>query len=281
MRMLRPLRLAALPLAGTLVLAAFQLPPADFVRPAPTPAPAALASAPSHDDEIALRFLGRVEGSVRIELDASGARWTEVAWPTDPGAVLFAGRAWTPAREPFLANEGERAFLPADVDFASARLVRLHGRDTVAVRADEQGATLLLADTPNGSDLYEFELRLARRPRAAVLAIEARIDGSDELVIQADGAHWVHRHWGWPEGAVRMGDRLWSPTENAHLPNAGDTRFLPQGVDLSSARLLSSSGRDLVALEVGAQQLVVRFADGPPGAADYSLRIGFGPLKQR
>ena len=33
--------------------------------------------------------------------------------------------------------------------------------------------------------------------------IEARIDGSDELVIDAHGARWTHKHWGWPEGEAK------------------------------------------------------------------------------
>jgi hypothetical protein len=60
------------------------------------------------------------------------------------------------------------------------------------------------------------------------------------------------------------------------LQNAGSHLFLPAGVDLSTARIINRTGRDLATLWADEQVLWVWFADNPNGADTYELEIRFG-----
>lgn len=221
-----------------------------------------------------LRLVARVEGSERVELSRDGARWTSLGSAPPSGAVLLGERAWTPATNELWAE----ALLPDDADLASARVEVLAGRDQVALEVVGDRLVLRIVDTPAGSDLYELEIVVDRRVAcASELVVAARIDGSDELWLSPDGARWVHRFGEWPEGPVCIGGRSWTPTaESPDLPADAETPLLPAGVDLSTARAVSRSGRDLVALEVRGDSLIVRFADEPAGADEYRIAIRFG-----
>ena len=105
---------------------------------------------------------------------------------------------------------------------------------------------------------------------------DRRIDGSDRLVINSDGASWEHKFWAWPT-AVSLNDVRWDPKENSYLANDGVTRFLSPDIDFSTARILGRSGRDLVAMERQVDGVVIVFADNPVGRAEYEVSIGFEP----
>lgn len=137
--------------------------------------------------------------------------------------------------------------------------------------------TVRIADSPSGSDSYAFTILLDPIGPAAELYIRATIDGSDELLITADRATWTHHHYAWPKGEVLINDPLWDPRKDRTLANTGKTRFLPAGVDFRSARVVDYTGRDLAAIEAAADHLLVRFVDTPRGAAEYQVRIRFGP----
>ena len=68
----------------------------------------------------------------------------------------------------------------------------------------------------------------------------------------------------------------WPVEQTNVLQNAGSNLFLPYGVDLSTARILSRKGRDLATLWAEDQALWVWFADSPNGSDYYELEIGFG-----
>jgi hypothetical protein len=106
------------------------------------------------------------------------------------------------------------------------------------------------------------------------LTIAAAIDGSDELRVSRDGARWMHRHWDPPQ-EVKLGSVVWNVREQPFLPNQGPTRFLPDTVDLGTARVIRRQGRDVVSLEVRDAAIVVSFADTPEGSAPYELTIRF------
>lgn len=226
---------------------------------------------------VRLTFSGRIDGSEKIVIGAEAARWENLHWGTSRTTVHLGGVAWTPSENPVLSNRGPTAYLPVDVDFTTARLVKTHGRDVVALITGPTSVTVRIADGPNGTDLYEFSVVLERARRYAELSIRATIDGSDEILVTSEKATWRHRHWGWPRGEVLLNDTPWDPRRRPELPNAGETRFLPEGVDFATARVVRVVGRDLAAVETAADRLIVRFADTPVGTDVYEVVIRFGP----
>lgn len=74
---------------------------------------------------------------------------------------------------------------------------------------------------------------------------------------------------------MRLNGVAWEPRVNPVLANDGQTRFLPEGVDLYRARLVSRSGRDYAGIEPGPDGLVLRFIDSPNGPAPYRLVVAF------
>ena len=223
----------------------------------------------------AVRFLGRIEGSDRIEITPEGARWVNVAWGTHAGSVLLGDRAWNPAADPFLANDPNAPWLPPDVDLGSAELVRIHGRDQVVLERAAGRLVVQVSDTAPGSDLYEFELRFPLAGAAFELEIVAPIDGSDTLRIDAEGFTWAHHFYGWPTGPVLLNGQPWQPSEDAPHFAGGREPILPPGLDFGSARVLSKGGRDLISVEAREDHVLVRFADNPNGSSEYRVRIGF------
>ena len=236
------------------------------------PSPASTGPTP-----VRLTFEGRIDGSERIVIDARRARWENLFWGASDSTVQLNGVAWTPCRNAVLTNEGKTQYLSVPVNFASARLEQTKGRDTVAILPGPHSVTVRIADSPPGSDVYAFSILLDPVGPAAELYIRAMIDGSDELLITADRATWTHRHYDWPKGKVLIDDVLWDPKKDRTLPNSGETRFLPKGVALRSARVVDFTGRDLAAIETADDRLLVRFVDTPGGAAEYAVRIRFGP----
>jgi hypothetical protein len=226
---------------------------------------------------VRLTFSGRIDGSERIVVGAEAARWENVHWGTSRTTVHLGGVAWSPREQPVLPNAGDTTYLPVDVDFSTARLVKTAGRDVVALHAGPTSVTVQVADGPNGTDLYEFSLLFEPLPPYAELSLRATIDGSDEILVTAEKATWRHRHWGWPQGDVLLNDGTWDPRRSREVLNQGVTRYLPDGVDFATARVVRATGRDLAAVEIEEDRLTVRFADTPVGAAVYEVVIRFGP----
>ncbi len=106
------------------------------------------------------------------------------------------------------------------------------------------------------------------------LKVSAVIDGSDRLIITQEGARWEHVDWDWATN-VRVNGIPWSPQQSRELKNAGETRFLPPNIDFSTARVVARHGRDMVAMEVEPDKVIVNFDDSPNGRAPYSIDIVF------
>jgi hypothetical protein len=241
---------------------------------------------PAAPDEIVLSFRGLIDGSDRIQITPTGATWRHLYWQMPPEPVTLNGIAWDPSRRRTLENQGETRFLPRPVDFASARLKRIRGRDTVALERGEEGVVIHINDTPFEASLYEFQVvfrprnstaggKDGARARRPTLQVVAEIDGSDELHVDARGARWVHREWEWPR-EVRLNGVAWDPERSPTLRNDGATRFLPGAVDVAKARLTRDEARDTAVLEPTEEGLVLIFADSPPDRSTYDVTITFG-----
>ena len=225
-------------------------------------------------EQITLSFRGRVDGSERIEITPTHAYWRHGNWSWPDGPVWLGGIRWEPQTRRVLDNEGQTRFLPHAVDFRSARLTKVRCRDTVALDVHPDSLVIAISDTPNGADLYEFEVVFRPRPRPASLRIVAEIDGSDQLHLDATGARWVHGQWECPR-EVRLNHVRWSPQDPPSLRNQGENRFLDGPVDFASAKLTVREGRDTAVLEHTEGGLVVHFADNPLGRATYDVTISF------
>jgi len=99
------------------------------------------------------------------------------------------------------------------------------------------------------------------------LDIKATVDGSDVLNLSSRGARWVHNAFD-PATDVSINGMAWN---SALIPNL-DAPELAQA-DFSTARVISRSGRDLVAMDQTAGGIAVYFDDAPGGAAPYEIRI--------
>ena len=230
--------------------------------------------------EAVFHFKGQVDGSDRIRISRSGALWDHVNWGW-PDGVTVNGSQWNPADKNYLTTARQIAFLPAGYSLTDATLEVITGRDVVALEKMEDGLLVCLDDTPAGPGPYEFGIHFHRsRSMPAqvhsltpiTLKIAAQIDGSDRLKITAQEATWTHLAWGVPTG-VTLNGIAWEPAGNNILPNIGTNRFIPEGVDFSTARIIRRSGRDLATMWADADALWITFADNPNGPDQYELEI--------
>ena len=235
-------------------------------------------------DEAVFHFKGEVDGSDRIVITHEGALWQHVNWGWPAGVVTINDTQWNPLEKNFMTSTGALAFLPAKYSLAAVKLEVLAGRDVVALERTNNALIVYLDDTPLGAAPYEFKIHFYpatntpakwRTSTVATLKIAAPIDGSDRLKITANEATWTHVAWGPPE-AVKLNDVVWRLNQTNVLANAGTNRFLPPGVDFSTARIVERQGRDLATAWADDDALWVTFADNPNGGDDYELEISFG-----
>ena len=103
------------------------------------------------------------------------------------------------------------------------------------------------------------------------LDIQADIGGSDLLRITPSGLTWLHKNSD-PPANVTVNGLPWDVSQNPSLPVNGSLSFL-QTADLSSAKVLSRSGQDIVALEQTDDGLAVYFANCPYTTGHYEIKI--------
>jgi hypothetical protein len=235
-------------------------------------------------NEAVFHFKGMIDGSDRITIRRQGALWEHVNWSWPAGAVTVNGSQWNPSEKNFITTTGAVMFLPPQYSLRSPRLEPIAGRDVVALERTNDALIVYLDDTPPGAAPYEFRIHFprgepqpepVRSSTPATLKITAQIDGSDLLKITAGEATWMHRAWSYPE-AVRLNDISWNVRQTNILANAGTNRFLPSGVNLSTAKIIARKGRDVATMWAGNDAIWVNFADNPNGADAYELEISFG-----
>lgn len=233
--------------------------------------------------EAVFHFKGMVDGSDRIVISHEGAFWDHVNWGW-PGTVLVNKSQWNPLEKNFLTTTGAVAFLPEKYSLAAAHLEVIEGRDVIALEQTNGAVIVYLDDTPSGAAPYEFKVHFRpatakvsrlHDPTSATLKIAAQIDGSDRLKITAHDATWFHSMWA-PPNIVRLNEVLWDLGQTNVLPNSGTNMFLPSGIDISTARIVHRSGRDLATMWADKEALWVTFADNPNGSDSYEVEISFG-----
>jgi hypothetical protein len=118
---------------------------------------ATMAASPRPATAATLKIAAQIDGSDRLKITAGGAAWTHLTWSL-PEAVTLNGVSWDLRQTNVLRNTGTNTFLPAGVDFSTARIVHRRGRDLATLWADNDAVWVTFADNPNGSDAYELEI---------------------------------------------------------------------------------------------------------------------------
>jgi hypothetical protein len=238
----------------------------------------------TNPNEAMFHFKGMIDGSDRIIIRHQGALWEHVNWGWPDGAVTVNGTQWNPTEKNYMTTTGTVMFLPKKYSLKNPRLELITDRDVVALERTNDALIVYLDDTPLGAAPYDFEIHFplaTKKPKpersspAAMLKIAAVIDGSDLLKITKHGATWTHRDWAYPK-AVKLNDIPWNVWQTNVLANTGTNRFLPSGVDFSTAKIVTRHGRDLATMWADDNAIWVNFADNPNGADAYELEISFG-----
>lgn len=108
-----------------------------------------------------LKIAAQIDGSDCLKVTSKEATWSHqnYSWPTD---VTLNGIRWNLQSTNVLENEGTNTFLPAAVDFSTAKIVGRKGRDLATMWADQDALWIWFADNPNGSDSYELDISFGR-----------------------------------------------------------------------------------------------------------------------
>jgi hypothetical protein len=101
-----------------------------------------------------LRIVATIDGSDELVLSQSQAQWIHKRWRW-PLSLMVNDLPWKPRSSPILTNAPPTAFLPAGVDFSSARLTKRVGRDTIVLEPMADRAILHFADNPGGEAVYD------------------------------------------------------------------------------------------------------------------------------
>lgn len=104
-----------------------------------------------------LKIAAQIDGSDVLKITRHEATWTHQAWAY-PDAVRLNHIRWDVRQTNTLMNAGTNTFLPSDVDFSTAKIVRRQGRDLATMWADADAMWVSFADNPNGADAYELEI---------------------------------------------------------------------------------------------------------------------------
>jgi len=102
-----------------------------------------------------LKISAQVDGSDCIKITAEGAVLEHKNF-SFPSNVSVNGIPWDVRQMSALKNEGPTTFLPAGVDFSTARIISRKGRDLATAWAEKSALWVRFADNPNGSDSYEI-----------------------------------------------------------------------------------------------------------------------------
>jgi hypothetical protein len=114
-----------------------------------------------HSPSAMLKIAAQIDGSDLLKITAREATWQHQAW-SPPGVVRLNAVTWELGRTNVLANVGTNSFLPPEVDFSTAKIVRRQGRDLVTMWADADAVWVSFADNPNGADDYELEISFGK-----------------------------------------------------------------------------------------------------------------------
>lgn len=104
-----------------------------------------------------LKISANIDGSDFLKITHQSATWTHHAYAY-PGVVRLNGIRWNLRQTNVLMNTGTNTFLPADVDFSTAKIIQRKGRDLATMWAGKDALWITFADNPEGAGYYELDL---------------------------------------------------------------------------------------------------------------------------
>jgi hypothetical protein len=104
-----------------------------------------------------LKIAAQIDGSDCIKFTATEATWEHKTY-SFPSQISLNDMPWSLQLTNVLKNEGTNQFLPAGIDFSTAKIVSRKGRDLATMWSDKDAMWVRFADNPNGSDAYELEI---------------------------------------------------------------------------------------------------------------------------
>ena len=118
---------------------------------------------PQPSPSASLTISGAIDGSDRIRLTLDRAQWIHRFWSI-PTNMSLNGVAWNPSQQTNLLNSGATAFLPANIDLTTARLVKNAGRDTATIEIFDTHTDIVFADNLPGGDNYSVTVTFGSAP---------------------------------------------------------------------------------------------------------------------
>jgi hypothetical protein len=104
-----------------------------------------------------LKIAAQIDGSDFLKITKREATWQHGTW-SPPGSVRLNDVAWDLGETNVLMNVGTNTFLPAGVDFSTAKIIHRQGRDVGTLWADTNALWVSFADNPIGADAYELDI---------------------------------------------------------------------------------------------------------------------------
>jgi len=122
----------------------------------------AIESSPLTKQQPVIHIVADIDGSDTLRISAYEAVWIhrEYQWPA---SVEINDLAWKPADKPQNPKAGTWLLVGRKVDFATARLTKLKGRGTVALKPAKDQIEISFDDPAFGSDIYEVVVTFGRR----------------------------------------------------------------------------------------------------------------------
>ena len=244
-----------------------------------------------------------------LHLSKFRATWEHKSqsWPTD---VRINGSPWNPRQTPTFAPQRAGPLLQDGLDFSEVVIHILRGYGRVWCRIEEDDLVIEFDNHDAGTELYEvaidFAPVLARKQSASAkpcdlqLHLAARIGGTDECWLSADGLSWTHTSRQMPKN-VTVNGKPWNVDKSASF-SLGLT-VLPETYDWQRATMQKIRAgttmnldyrpeRSIMAFEyydpsIGdefatvSEKLCLDFEEPNKGADDYEARVTVPAFGQR
>lgn len=228
---------------------------------------------------IVLNIKAQIDGSDILRITPQGAVWAhrDWQWPTN---ITLNGITWdAQAHSVWSANDLAKIGL-AEADLTTGRVISRAGRDTVVMENTDNGIAVYFDDSPSGSAEYQMNIGFARRSttpptvtppsaNAILLDLKAMIAGDDMVKITNRDAAWRHDSRNWPSD-VSFNGISWDVQKNPVLEKTGLAN-----AELSSATVVSRTGRDTVAMEKTDDGIAIYFDNAPDDRGEYEIKIRF------
>ena len=122
-----------------------------------------------------IEIVATIDWTDQVVIRQEGASWQHLFGNLEETQMEINGVLWRPSQDATLENSGPTQFLTNEVNFLTARLEILEGRDTVVLQRERDHLVLSFADTLSGPGTYRLVITF---PPAPTLLVEKRSMGA-------------------------------------------------------------------------------------------------------